>query len=216
MLRSYLLSIKFKVTSITRWVALLKENPLYAILSGFSIGDVPGIGTFYDFFDRLWNSDSNHFSPKDRLPKPKVKKGKKQGDKTPADTDTISARLIPFFERHPVKPSHAFSLLFKLYYTQFLLRSVSSGLIDSKHLALAGDGTPFRTSSRQRSKRLCDCREKGIMDCSYKFYCKTDDANRLRFLGLFTGYNMLFLAGLLLFYKFGKYVIMVLLFLLLI
>ena len=47
MLRSCLLSIKFKITSITRWVALLKENPLYAILSGFSFGDVPGIGTFY-------------------------------------------------------------------------------------------------------------------------------------------------------------------------
>lgn len=35
MLRSYLLSIKLKITSITKWVQLLKENPLYAILSGF-------------------------------------------------------------------------------------------------------------------------------------------------------------------------------------
>ena len=32
---SYLLSIDFKVTSITDWVAQLKINPLYAILSGF-------------------------------------------------------------------------------------------------------------------------------------------------------------------------------------
>lgn len=35
MQRSYLLSIDFKVTSITDWVAQLKINPLYAILSGF-------------------------------------------------------------------------------------------------------------------------------------------------------------------------------------
>ena len=35
--RSYLLSIDFKVTSITDWVAQLKINPLYAILSGFDV-----------------------------------------------------------------------------------------------------------------------------------------------------------------------------------
>ena len=46
MLRSYLLSMKFKVTSLTAWVSLLKQNRLYAILSGFTIGDTPGIGTF--------------------------------------------------------------------------------------------------------------------------------------------------------------------------
>ena len=35
MQRSYLLSIDFKVTSLTEWAAQLKINPLYAILSGF-------------------------------------------------------------------------------------------------------------------------------------------------------------------------------------
>lgn len=79
MLRSYLLSIKFKITSITRWAALLKENPLYAILSGFSFGDVPGIGTFYDFFSRLWDSHSNNLSPKERYLKPKAKREKERG-----------------------------------------------------------------------------------------------------------------------------------------
>ena len=51
---------------------------------------------------------------------------------------------------------------------------------------------------------------------SYKLYCKTEDANPRKFLGVFTGYNLLFLAGLCLFYKFGKYVMLVLLFLLLV
>ena len=57
MLRSYLLSIKLKITSITDWVSRLKECPLYAIISGFSHDDVPGIGTFYDFFRHIWNSE---------------------------------------------------------------------------------------------------------------------------------------------------------------
>lgn len=49
MQRSYLLSIDFKINSITDWVAAMKTNPLYAILSGFEFGNTPGIGTFYDF-----------------------------------------------------------------------------------------------------------------------------------------------------------------------
>lgn len=62
MQRSYLLSIDFKVHSITDWAAQLKMNPLFAILSGFDFGDTPGTGTFYDFFNRLWDSDSDNLS----------------------------------------------------------------------------------------------------------------------------------------------------------
>lgn len=50
LLCSYLLSIALKVTSITEWCALLKVTPLFAVLSGFSVDDTPGVGTFYDFF----------------------------------------------------------------------------------------------------------------------------------------------------------------------
>ena len=62
MLRSYLLSIKLKITSITDWVSRLKECPLYAIISGFYPDDVPVIGTFYDFFRHIWNSEQKHLS----------------------------------------------------------------------------------------------------------------------------------------------------------
>ena len=41
MLRSYLLALKLKVTSITVWCRMLRETPLYAILSGFPFGDTP-------------------------------------------------------------------------------------------------------------------------------------------------------------------------------
>ena len=43
MLRSYLLSIKLKITSITEWCRLLKINPLYAILSGFPVIDIENL-----------------------------------------------------------------------------------------------------------------------------------------------------------------------------
>ncbi|MBQ1274401.1 MAG: hypothetical protein IIY08_03330 [Cellulosilyticum sp.] len=177
MLRSYLLSLKLKVTSITRWVAMMRECPLYAILSGFSPLDTPGIGTFYDFFNRLWLSDSNNLSNHERYKSQKVKKGKKKGDKTPINTQSISSKLLPFLERNPIKPNHAFSLIFRLFKSQFLDHSCNLGLINPASLSLAGDGTPVKTAAFMRSKRLCKCREQGITDCNCKRYFSQPDTN---------------------------------------
>ena len=62
MLRAILVSVEFKITSYTRFAADLKENYLHAIISGFSVGDTPGIGTFYDFHRRLWLSPEKNLS----------------------------------------------------------------------------------------------------------------------------------------------------------
>ena len=152
MLRSYLLALKLKVTSITVWCRMLRETPLYAILSGFPFGDTPGVGTFYDFFSRIWQDDRNNLSPKDRFPKRKPPKGKKKGDKTPCDSSSTASRLLPLLERWHLKPENPFSLVFRLYQQQFLARSIQKGLIDPDHMALAGDGTPIRTAAQQRKK----------------------------------------------------------------
>ena len=147
MLRSYLLSIKLKITSVTDWVSKLKECPLYAIISGFSPDDVPGIGTFYDFFWHMWNSDQKHLSTQLRHKKKKTPKGKKHGEKTPNIKDTAAFRFLEFYKKHPLPDSSGspLSLIFRLYKQQFLEVSVSKGLIDPLNLALAGDGTPVRT-----------------------------------------------------------------------
>jgi len=91
---AYLLSIDFKVTSVTDWAAQFKVNPLYAITSGFEFGDTSGVGTFYDFFDRLWNSDEDNLSPHLHPLKPSVKKPKKKGQKAePIETTTVDELL---------------------------------------------------------------------------------------------------------------------------
>ena len=53
LLRAYLLMLQVGQTSITKWVDELRRVPLYAMITGFLPGHTPGIGTFYDFFDRL-------------------------------------------------------------------------------------------------------------------------------------------------------------------
>ena len=127
MLRSYLLALKLKVTSITVWARMLRETPLYAILSGFPFGDTPGIGTFYDFFSRIWMDGQNNLSQKDRFPKMKPPKGKKKGQKTPCDSSSTASRLLPLLERWQLKPQNPFFLIFRLYQQQFLDQSIHRG-----------------------------------------------------------------------------------------
>lgn len=176
MQRSYLLSIDFKVTSLTEWAAQVKMNPLYAILSGFEVGDTPGVGTFYDFIKRLWNSDNNHLSSHIHPIKEKVKKPKTKGTKADSMEKVTVAQLLPQLENTEFHlDDQPYSSLFKIYKHEFLDVSISKGLIDTSSLALAGDGTPVVTSHRERKKRICDCAEKGITDCKCdRFFSQPD------------------------------------------
>jgi hypothetical protein len=139
-------------------------------------GDTPGIGTFYDFFHRMWGNDRNDISPKERFPKLKVPKGKKKGDKTPAGA-SVASRLLPLLERWDIKPENPFSLIFGLYNAQVLAGSVARGLIDPAGLSIAGDGTPVRTAAQQRKKRLCNCFENGNRKCRCKREYSQPDCN---------------------------------------
>ena len=179
MQRSYLLSIDFKVYSITDWAAQLKINPLYAILSGFEFGDTPGIGTFYDFFDRLWDSKEDNLSPHEHpIKKKKLKKPKTKGAKAESIEKVTVAELLPQLESTSFpSEEQPYASLFKIYKQEFLDVSVSKNLIHSDSLAMAGDGTPVVTSHRERKKRICDCKENGITDCNCNRYYSQPDCD---------------------------------------
>lgn len=101
MLRSYLLSMMFKVFSLTAWASCLKQNFLYAILSGFTVGDIPDVGTFYDFTRRLWLSDQNNLSDLLHPPKEKPKKPKKKSEKAAPVEKVTVYDLLEKFEIEP-------------------------------------------------------------------------------------------------------------------
>ena len=176
--RSYLLSLDFKVTSLTEWAAQLKINPLYAILSGFEFGDTQGVGTFYDFLNRLWDSDEDNLSPHIHPIKASVKKPSANGAKAkPVEKISVEQLLQVLGKTSFSISEHPYGSLFDLYNREFLQQSVSKQLIDPDALALAGDGTPFVTSARERKHRVCDCASKGIKDCSCDRYFSQPDCD---------------------------------------
>jgi hypothetical protein len=165
MLRALLVSVEFKITSYTRFAADLKENHLHAIISGFSVGDTPGTGTFYDFHSRLWLSDIKNLSEALHPPKEKPQKPKGKEEKAaPVEKVTVDD-LFRQFEENPPSDMAPCLRLWEIFNTFFLQSSVDKDLISLKELALAGDGTPAYTSAQERKTRTCDCLEKGIWDC---------------------------------------------------
>ena len=135
MQRSYLLSIDFKVTSVTEWAAQLKINPLYAILSGFEVGDTSGVVTFYDFFSRLWNSKNNNLESHFHKLKVPVKKPKKKGYKAqPFEKVTVDQLLHSLEKQSFSIDEQPYASLFDLYTKEFHRKSLENGLINNTHL----------------------------------------------------------------------------------
>ena len=100
------------------------------------------------------------------LLKPRLRSLKQKGTKADSVEKVTVADLLPVLEHTDFKlDEQPYSSLFAIYQKEFLDVSVSTGLIHSDALALAGDGTPVVTSHRERKKRICKCKENGITDC---------------------------------------------------
>ena len=199
MLRCYMVSLVMKKPAITAWCNELKHNRLAAIISGFDPDDTPGVGTFYDFFDRLWMSSSDNFRPHaHKPPERKVKKPDNPDDKAEPIEKITVAELIENLKASPPTAEQPFSKLFEIFDQLFLRHSVKLGLIDLDRLVLSGGGTPVQTMARNRYRRLCTCLEQGIRDCKCnRYYSQPDtdcgyDSSRHRF---YYGYDLYMLTA---------------------
>jgi hypothetical protein len=170
MLRSYLLFLLVRPEiGLTAWVDEMYRVPLYAILSGFEPGDIPGVGTFYDFLSRFWAAEENHLQPKKKPKNRKPKRGKK-GEKAPTTSPGRVKRLAQYLLRRGAKlQKQPFDRLQEFFQSQILAVSAKLGLLgDMDALTAAGDGTPLVTSSYPRSKPTCECHAQGLANCSHR------------------------------------------------
>ncbi|MEK3885838.1 transposase [Paenibacillus sp. PL2-23] len=178
MFRSFLLFLMTNPEKgLTECVNVLKRTPIYAILCGFDFDDLPGVGTFYDFFRRLWPAVDKNLKPmKQPKRKSKPKKGKK-GEKAPTATPGRVKRLVTWMMRHADKRTALpADPLFEFFQSQILSVSANLGLLgDLSALSAAGDGTPIVTSAYPRSKSTCDCYAKGMIGCNHpRIYSQPD------------------------------------------
>lgn len=173
MYRSLLVMAFAGVHTIPKWVKAMRATPLFAILSGFDPHDTPGVGTFYDFFERLCpRYQTAHKSSHNDTKKPKTHL--KQNEKLPENHKGIVGRLVQRILKyidtpHPASPQDT---LLNIFADCFVMPSAKMGLIGDIHkLTISADGTLFRTGASHFGRKTCNCRSKGIYkcDCPRKF-----------------------------------------------
>ncbi len=180
MLRSCLAMMLCGETSFTDWVALLHDEHFYALISGFEPDDVPGVGTFYDFQDRLLKRVSQGRSHlrvphQRREEKDKASHHQDKNDLRPHQgiVDRLAERIAA---RPEPSPSLAAILegqgdlarwpvwertLPQLFYACFVSRSVELELIDLDEVHVADEGAKLPTWANPHGHKRCDCDNRG-------------------------------------------------------
>ena len=180
-LRSLVLMIDQKVSSLTNWCRKLRNDDLLAFLIGCSPDSLPPLGSYFDFLDRLWLQTKafQKLGRKDLFPagknaKPSVSPGtdKKLPNRHSGITKTIADYALkkesfPFYYEH---------LLQQLFRITAVLPSIRAGLIPSDGITLSGDGTCVHTHSSPYGHKVCDCVKNGILSCSCKRHFSDPDA----------------------------------------
>jgi hypothetical protein len=180
MLRSCVAMMECGVTSFTVWVHMMRDDPFYALISGFHPQDVPGVGTFYEFQDRLLQRPRQpRTTPRRpyrrRNQRDKANRHKDKNDLRPHKdivnrlADRILARAFQPAPLAGVLEGYGdFSalpvweqILQPLFYACFVARSVDLKLIDRDNLYVAGDGSKLPTWANSRGKKLCNCDNRG-------------------------------------------------------
>ena len=140
-------------------------------IEGLGADPIPGIGTFYDFMDRLIRKDrilhKSSLSRYHRKPKSKQKKNQKMDSPPTTLSERLVNRVIKFSDSK--LPSSIESPLNQILKELFVLPSLNLGLLgDPKKFNIAGDGTCMPTHASHYGKKICDCNLKPWEHCKCK------------------------------------------------
>lgn len=157
LLRCLLLCQQRACRSLTLWVAQLCREPVLGVLCGFPPGQVPAVGTLYDFLDRLY-------------PRPQALRAKgilrlhrrvakpKRGQKLPANRKKLArmARWLTTHLQQPPAPTPAdvWDQLLNQTVGQSIERQI---LPNPASLHAAADGSLLRSGAHSHGRKRCDC-----------------------------------------------------------
>lgn len=181
MFRSLILMSLKGETSIPKWVETLRTDPFYAILSGFlpacvstvkvegiPADPIPGVGTFYDFMDRLIRKDRILYKSKLRKLKRKPKKKQKKNQKLDSSKPGVVERLVKRVFKYDLSklPVQLESTLNQILKDVFVMPSIPLDILgDPDNLNVAADGTCMPSHASPYGKKVCKCKLKLGQQC---------------------------------------------------
>lgn len=194
MLRCLLLAALVKQPAINDWVDDLRANRVLRVLAGLLGEDVPGVGTFYDFFHRLHNgpirrSCEHQLRPSDaerqrartprqlkkaeRPPKEKKKPGRRRkGDPAPVVDPAVTERLVAELQaaRDQSNPADLQARLAAILLTVGVHESAQRGLLGKLgQLRVTGDGSALVTGASSQGRRVCGHPRTQHCDCPKRY-----------------------------------------------
>ena len=161
-LRICILMTDLKI-SIHHWIPTLENNFILRTICGLKRSEIPPIGAYYDFINRIIRLDERSCIKEfRRKPRKKLKKGEKLPPKHPG----VVARLVKVVKKGR-RLNHRPELILQEIFAIIVNQSVELGLI-GKTLSVSGDGTCMPTGASSYGKRICDCKDNGVYNCDCK------------------------------------------------
>jgi hypothetical protein len=159
------------IHSLTTWAAMVQNDPILQHACGFFDGNAPGIGTYYDFIDRLLGAYATIVRKRRKVyrklkvkPKTRYKKGEKQPPKHTGIVGKLSNKL----EDNKLPTLRLGKVLHELLARAVVDQSAAMGLLgDTQQFSFAADGTPYHSGAFSYGRKECDCYKKGIYKCDY-------------------------------------------------
>lgn len=183
LLRCLLLSLLVGQPRINKWVPQSRASTLLPLLAGIDVNDrrAPGVGTYYDFFNRLHDGpirrscdhqERPSVSERRRAQTPRVREEKP--DKT-LDDDTrnsVTGRLVEKLAatKEQGNPNNLQDRLGAILLEVGVIPSAHLGLLgDLDALVIGGDGSSLRTGASGQGQKTCDCDKDTRCDCPKLF-----------------------------------------------
>lgn len=160
--RSIILMLERKKTSLAKWVKKTKSDSFLAALIGCNPDEVPPLGSYYDFIDRLWLCDTtlDHEDRKRLLrfnKKPPKTKSPGKNKKLPNRHPGVTKMTADFFRDGRSFDNRFERLLQEIFALIAVEPSANLGLISKDNLTIAGDGTCVYVHSSSYGIKSCKC-----------------------------------------------------------
>lgn len=163
-------------TSLTLWVReVLPKSIALTVLVGCTCAqELPPLGSYYDFMNRLWHAPRDTYARMALLPagkngkKPKKIIGPDGKLQEPEDPCTVTTRDIvhDIMSGKPASDNPE-GVLQKIFFILAVLPSIRFGLIDTADLTLSGDGTAVVSHASPFGRHLTSCSR----SCPYRDGC---------------------------------------------
>lgn len=178
MFRALLLMLLLKFTSITDWVTQLTREEILSVLCGWHPGDRPGVGTFYDFQNRL--QDGPYQKPCPHIQKSSdidrgrhdrnLKEEKKKPDDNQNKNDSVTMKLAKLLlsKTDDPRPDDLQKRLEDILMELGVKPSAEKGLLGNlQELNVVGDSSCLPSGSNSQGKAICRCyKDEGKRKCS--------------------------------------------------